>query len=353
MSSYSHILVINPGSTSTKIALCNETGLCKTVTMVHSAVELSQFAGVWGQFSYRLKLCQEWISQHVLECAAVVANGGLFRPLEGGVYRVNRQMLDDARTNLQGEHASNLGCALAAELARTYSCGAFVVDPVSVDEFEPLARYSGIPLIARRSLSHALNIHAAARWAAQESKIQFERSSFIIAHLGGGISIAPVRGGKIIDVNDAASDGPFSPERSGGLPLQQFISLCYSGRYTDAEVRSLVMGKGGLVAYTGTNSAEQVEKRIAEGDKNAREVYQAMAYQVAKEIGAMSTVLKGNVNAIILTGGVSRSSMLTSWIKERVQFIAPVMMHPGEDEMGALAKAVYRVLNGLEQTKEY
>jgi len=239
----------------------------------------------------------------------------MFRPLPGGTYEVNERMLRDARANLQGEHASNLGCALAHRLASRYGSRAYVVDPVSVDEFEPLARYSGHPAIERRSLSHALNIHAAARRAAAQLGIALTESSLIIAHLGGGISVAPVRGCRIIDINDASSDGPFSPERTGGLPLQRFIDLCYSGSYSEREMRRLVMGSGGLVAYLGTNSATEVEKRIEGGDAAAREVYQAMAYQVAKEIGAMATVLAGRVDAIVLAGGLAGSALVVGWIK--------------------------------------
>ena len=272
---------------------------------------------------------------------------------KGGTYRVNDKMLEDARANFQGEHPSNLGCALAYEIAKLGGVDAFIVDPVSVDEFEPLARYSGHPLIQRRSLSHALNIHAVARLASEKIGKKLDETNFVIAHLGGGISVCPVKGGKIIDANDASSDGPFSPERTGGLPLQPFISLCFSGKYTEQEIRKMVMGKGGLVAYLGTNNADEVEKRIQNGDEYAREVYEAMAYQIAKEIGAMATVLKGKVDAVVLTGGLANSKMLVDWITERVSFIAPVLVFPGEDEMRALALGVLRVLRGEEQAKEY
>jgi butyrate kinase len=262
-------------------------------------------------------------------------------------------MIDHARKNLQGEHASNLGCALAYELGREFGCPSYVVDPVSVDELEQIAHYSGHPFISRRSLSHALSIHATARRASEELDIPLNESAYVIAHLGGGISVAPVLGGKIIDVNDASSDGPFSPERSGGLPLQQFISLCFSGEYTEDEMRSIVMGRGGLVAYLGTNSLEEIEKRIGRGDDCAREVFDAMAYQIAKEIGAMATVLRGGLNAVVLTGGLTASHRLVSMITERVQFLAPVLVYPEEEEMKALAMGALRVLNGIEQAKEY
>ena len=347
------ILVINPGSTSTKMAVYEGEHMLCSETISHPSEILSHFSCVWNQYFYRSGLCQQWAQKNGDGYAAVAAVGGLLRPVQGGVYRVNQAMLSDARANVQGEHVSNLGCALAYELGSFYNVPAFVIDPVSVDEFEPLAYYSGHPCIKRRSLSHALNIHAAARRAAEESCIPLSESNFIIAHLGGGISIAPVSGGKIIDVNDAASDGPFSPERTGGLPLQQFIDLCTSGKYSTPELRQMVMGKGGLVAYLGTNSVEEVERRIASGEVTARKVLNAMAYQIAKEIGAMATVLSGRIDAIVLTGGAAHSKTLVPLIERRVNFIAPTMVYPGEDERQSLAEGALRVLRGQEQAKEY
>jgi butyrate kinase len=262
-------------------------------------------------------------------------------------------MLEDARRGIQGEHPANLGCALAWDFAAQWGAVAVVVDPISVDEFEPLARYSGHPLIERRSLSHALSLHATARAMAVRFGKPLSQTSFVIAHLGGGISVAAVRGGRIVDVNDASSDGPFSPERTGGLPLQPFITLCFSGRFTESEMRRLVMGRGGLVAYLGTNEATEVERRIAEGDVRAREVYEAMAYQIAKEIGAMATVLRGRVDAIIVTGGLARSTLLTNWIRERVAFLAEVIVLPEDWEMRAMAEGARRALLGEEPLKEY
>jgi len=348
------ILVVNPGSTSTKLAVSDLGGsILAGVTLRHSAAELAPFPHVAGQFPHRLKLSLDWSRQHLDRCAAVAAMGGLLRPLVGGVYGVNPKMLADARANLQGEHASNLGCLLAAAIAGEYRCPAYVVDPVSVDEFEQLAYYSGHPLIRRKSLSHALNIHAAARKAAEGLNLAIGRSSFVVGHLGGGISIAPVKNGKIIDVNDAASDGPFSPERTGGLPLQEVVTLAYAGIYSEREVRAMIMGKGGCVAYLGTNSMEEIEERIGRGDRVAAEVLDAMAYQVAKEIGAMSTVLHGSVDAIVLTGGMTCSRAIAGRVTERVKFIAPVIVYPGEDEMRSLALGAARVLQGIESAKEY
>lgn len=347
------ILVVNPGSTSTKIGVFTGGKSDFQEVVRHPSADLGAFHTLWEQYDYRLQLCLTAFRKRVPQCGAVAAMGGLFRPLTGGTYRVNSRMLQDARAGARGEHASNLGCALADAIAAEYGCPAYVVDPVSVDEFEPIARYSGTSLIERGSLSHALNIHAAARRVAADLKREPGQTSVIVVHMGGGISVAPVRGGRIVDVNDAASDGPFSPERTGGLPMQQFIGLCFSGMYTEADLRAIVMGRGGLVSYLDTNSAVGVEERIAAGDRKAREVYEAMAYQIAKEIGAMATVLDGRVDAVVLTGGLAESEMLTGWITNRVKFIAPVYRYPREMELEALAHGALRVLRGIETEKEY
>jgi len=284
---------------------------------------------------------------------AIAAIGGLFRPIEGGTYRVNQRMLGDARRNLQGEHASNLGCAMADALARQHGCPAYIVDPVSVDEFEPLARYSGTKVIERRSLSHALNIHAVARRVSNDLELELTTTRFVVAHLGGGISIAAVLGGRIIDVNDAASDGPFSPERTGGLPLQPFITLAMSGEHNEKDLRRFVMGRGGWVSYLGTNLASDVESLIERGDERALEVVQATAYQIAKEIGAMATVLAGRLDAIILTGGLASYGRLMDLLHDRIASLARVVRAPGEDEMSALALGALRALRGEEPENDY
>ncbi|MBC7188367.1 MAG: butyrate kinase [Calditrichaeota bacterium] len=350
------ILVINPGSTSTKVALFLAEQAEARETLTHPAEELAKHPHVWDQFEMRRAAIADFVARQRLELrslAAVAGRGGLLRSVAGGTYRVNERMLADAKANLQGEHVANLGCALAFEFAREAGVEAYVTDPLSVDEFEPLARYSGHPLIQRRALAHALSIHEVARRAAARLGKSLAETNLVVAHLGGGISVAPVKAGKIVDVNDASSDGPFSPERTGGLPLQPFIGLCYSGRYTEKEMRTLVMGKGGLVAYLGTSSAEEVERRIAEGDEFARQVYEAMAYQIAKEIGAMATVLAGKVDVVVLTGGLAHSGLLVDWVSARVQFLGPVMVLAGEFEMEAMVAGVLRVLRGEEQALEY
>ncbi len=350
------ILVINPGSTSTKVALFENESPLFEENIAHPTELLKQIPRIWDQFELRKRSIISFLEKHKIQTdqlAAVVGRGGLIRPIPGGTYLVNEQMIEDARQGIQGEHASNLGCALAWSIAQEAGIPAYTVDPVAVDEFEPLARYSGHPLIQRRALAHTLNIHAVGRMAAERLGEDYLQTNFIIAHLGGGISICPLKAGRIIDVNDASSSGPFSPERTGDLPLQPFIDLCFSGKYTKEQMRKMVMGQGGLVAYLGTNSAEEVEKRIHQGDARAREIYEAMAYQIAKEIGAMATVLNGAVRAIVLSGGLAKSQMLTGWIKERVEFIAEVLLMPGEFEMEALAKGALRVLRGEEQPKIY
>ncbi|HNW59461.1 MAG TPA: butyrate kinase [bacterium] len=350
------ILVINPGSTSTKVALFAGRKKVSEESLSHSKDDLARFKGLWDQFDYRTDLVIEFLNRQNLKAfslAAVVGRGGMLKSVSRGTYIVDDTMIADAQRGVQGEHVSNLGCAIAGKIAQLYGSVAFIVDPVSVDEFEPLARFSGHPRIQRRALSHALSLRAAAFWAAEALNIDANTHNFIVAHLGGGISIAPVKGGRIIDVNDASSDGPFSPERTGSLPLQPFIDLCYSGEFTRAEMRQLVMGKGGLLAYLGTHDAREVEKRIEAGDDEADMVFRAMAYQIAKEIGAMTTVLNGQVAAVVLTGGLAHSQRLVGLITARVGFVAPLRIFPGELELEAMASGALRVLNGQEKARHY
>jgi butyrate kinase len=350
MAAILHILVINPGSTSTKVALFeNEYNVAEQ--NVRLADETTHLA-LWDQFGPRLATITDFIQSHkVTRLDAVAGRGGLLKPLRQGTFLVNNTMLQDARRGVQGQHASNLGCALAYEIARQWHCNAYIVDPVCVDELTPLARYSGHPLIQRRSLSHVLNIRACAIKRANELNKDLKETRFIIAHLGGGISVAAVQGGHIIDVNDAASDGPFTPERSGSLPMQQFADLCFSG-YSKAEIKKMIMGEGGLRAYLDTSDVSHIEACINAGDTKAREVFTAMIYQIAKEIGAMTTVLGGADN-IILTGGLTNSNLLLEQLTARIRFIAPVITYVGEFEMEAMAQGVLRVLNGTENVQFY
>lgn len=347
------ILVINPGSTSTKISYFQNEQENISVNL-KVPKEVTGGLTVWDEYDFREKSIINFLIEQKIELLdAVVGRGGLLRPVEGGVYRVNDKMIVDARSNCQGEHVSNLGCVLAFNIAQKFSAESYTVDPVSVDEFETIAYYSGFPEIKRRTLSHTLNIHALAYRVSDKINKNIKDSNFIVAHLGGGISIAAVKGGRIIDVNDANSDGPFTPERTGGLPLQQLIELCYSGKYTRNEMKKIIISSGGLKAYLGTSDASEIEKRINSGDFLAQEVYEAMAYQISKEIGAMSTVLGGRVDRVILTGGLANSKILMDWIISRVKFISPVEVVPGENEMLSLVSGVLRVLNGKEVLKEY
>lgn len=351
-----YILVINPGSTSTKVAIFkNEENLFQK-NLSHSAEEVARFARVTDQFEYREKMILDWLKEIGISAeslAAVVGRGGLLKSMPGGTYKVTEAMIEDLKIGIQGEHASNLGGIIAKGIADQEGIPALIVDPVASDELEDIARISGLPEVPRRSLVHALNIKAVARRAAREMGKGYTDFNFIIAHLGGGISIAPLRKGRIVDVNGADDGGPFSPERTGGLPVGELAKLCYSGKYTYPEMRKKILGKSGLVAYLGTNNARDVVRMIEEGDQNADLTFDAMAYQIAREIGSMAAVLKGEVDAVILTGGLAYSELLCDRIRRRVEFIGPVKIYAGEDEMRALAEGAVRVLKGEERAKLY
>jgi len=341
-----NILVINPGSTSTKMAL-----FAGASCAAEENVPAPSSAGtLWDQFPGRLESVTAFVErQGGAELDAVVGRGGLIRPVPSGTILVNDALVEDARAGYQGEHPSNLGCALADAVARPRGIPAFIVDPVAVDEMSPLARYSGTPLLTRQCLSHALNIHAAARKACEQLGREFSASRFVVAHLGGGFSVVPLDGGRIVDTNNANSEGPFAPTRTGGLPTQGLIKLCFSGEYDAAALKRITTREGGLKAYLGTDDAREVEERIAGGDERAREVYEAMAYQVAKEIGAMACVLAGRLDGVVLTGGLAYSDIFCGWLEERVAFLGPVLRFPGAFEMEALALGALRVLRGEEE----
>lgn len=351
-----YVLAINPGSTSTKVAIYQGKEKVILKKIEHKASELEKFDKITDQYEYRLKLIMDWLEEEGIKTSslvAVVGRGGLLRPMPGGTYLVTDKMIEDLKVGIQGEHASNLGGMLAKGIADKEGIKAYIVDPVAVDEFDDIARISGMPEITRRSLLHALNIKAVSHRAAEELGEKLENLNLIVAHLGGGISVAPVKKGKIVDVNNANEMGPFSPERTGGLPVGDLIKMCYSGKYTYKEIKTKIKGKGGLVGYLGTNDAKEVVEMIKNGDKKAKLVFDAMAYQIGKEIGAMATVLEGKVDRIILTGGLAYSDLLTDYIKNMVSFIAPVIIYPGEDEMEALNSGVLRVLSGQEKEKVY
>ena len=351
------VLTINPGSTSTKIGVYDDEQPAFVKTLHHSTDELRLFPRIVDQYAFRRDIVLQALAEGRIPLEslhAVVGRGGILPPMPSGTYRVNQKMLDYLRVPGEREHASNLGALIAHEIASRVGIPAFIVDSVSVDEFDDIARISGLPEIERRSLSHALNLKAAARRAAEQLGRPYHDLNLVVAHLGGGISVSPHRKGRMVDVNQALDGtGPFSPERAGGLPIGDLIRMCYSGQYTYEEMFRKCVGQGGLVAHLGTNDAREVEKRIAAGDEHARLVYEAMAYQIAKEIGAMATVLKGEVDAIVLTGGLAFSELLTGWIVERVKWIAPVLIFPGEDELLAMAQGALRVLRGEEAARDF
>lgn len=353
------ILAINPGSTSTKIAVFNDREEIYIKTLRHSVEELSPYTSIIDQYEFRREIIISSLKEaniSINELDAVVGRGGLLKPIPSGVYLVNDRMIEDLRKGIIGEHASNIGGILANEiaLAAKLKNKAFIVDPVVVDELNELARFSGHPELPRISIFHALNQKAVARRYARENNRKYDDINLIVVHLGGGITVGAHEKGKVTDVNNGLDgDGPYSPERAGSLPVGALAKACFSGKYQFHEIRKMITGKGGIVAYLGTNNANEVEQRVNNGDDIARKVYEAMAYQVSKEIGAYSAVLKGKIDAIILTGGLAYSELVVKWIKERVGFLAPVCVYPGEDEMWALAENVYFALIGELPIKEY
>mgnify|MGYP000096964483 CR=1 FL=1 len=351
-----YILVINPGSTSTKVALYKGKEKVFNEKIDHPSDELSKYEHIIDQYDYRLNLIVEWLNKIGVSTdslRAAVGRGGMLRPIPAGTYLVTDVMVKDLKDCVGGEHASNLGGMLAKGIADSQGIKSFIVDPVAVDEMNDIARISGMPEIKRKSQLHALNIKAVSHRYAHENNKNLQDINLIVAHLGGGISVAPIEKGRIVDVNNANEMGPFSPERTGGLPVGDLVKMCYSGKYTYNEIKAKIKGKGGLVAYLGTNDAREVQERINNGDERAKLIFMAMAYQIAKEIGAMATVLRGTVDAIILTGGLAYSEMLVDKIRSMTNFIAPIVIYPGEDELDALNEGVLRVLEGEEKEKIY
>ena len=352
------ILAINPGSTSTKIAVYEGETPIFLKNLKHTSESLEPFEKITDQFQFRKNLIISQIEEAGIEIdtiGIVMGRGGLLKPIESGVYEVNEKMKHDLRNSPLGEHASNLGGLIAADIAQSLpKAKAYIANPVVVDEMIDLARFTGHPKFKRISIFHALNQKAVAREHAKSVMKKYEDLNLIVAHLGGGITVGAHRKGWVIDVNQGLDgEGPFSPERSGTLPVGDLVRLCFNGQYSQKEVMSMIKGAGGLVAYTGTNSAYEVEMKAFEGDEKASLFMQAMAYQVAKEIGAMGTVLEGDVDGILITGGVANSKWFVSMIVERVKTIAPVHVYPGEDEMRALAFNGLRVLKREAKIKTY
>jgi butyrate kinase len=350
------VLTINPGSTSTKVALFEGTACITQESLSHSAQELGAYEHIAGQLEMRVQAVLSFLERNSiaipsLEC--IMARGGVLHPLAAGIYRVNEQMLADCREARIAEHASNLGSLIAQRVAGDTGVPCYIADPVSVDEFEDVARLSGLKELPRRSLVHALNIRRIAFKTAEQHGRRLEDMDMVVAHLGGGISVAPLHHGRIVDVNNANEQGPYSPERAGGMPASSLVRLCFEEGATLDSVTRMLTREGGLVSYLGTNDAREVVRRIEAGDDYARLVFEGMAYQIAKEIGAMATVLEGHVDVIVLTGGLANNTMLTGWIVPRIAFIAPVELMPGEDELAALNEAWLRLKQGTETEKVY
>lgn len=350
-------LIINPGSTSTKIAIFDDENPIFIEILRHDLETIKKYKRIFDQYDFRKEIILNFLKEKNIklsELSSVVGRGGLIKPLESGTYYVNEKMIEDLKEAKRGEHASNLGAVLAYEIAKPLNIPAFIVDPVVVDEMDDIARISGLKGIERQSIFHALNQKAVARRVAKDLGKKYEELNLIVVHLGGGISIGAHRKGRVVDVNNALNgDGPFAPERAGGLPTQDLVDLCFSGKYTFYEMKKKLAGEGGLVSHLGTNDAREVERRIESGDSYARICYEAMAYQISKTIGEMAAVLKGEIDAIVLTGGIAYSKILIDWIKERVSFLGKIFVYPGEDEMEALNLGALRVLRKEEKAKIY
>ena len=350
------ILVINPGATSTKIAVFDGEQPVFKKTMEHHGDDLKKFDRIYAQRDYRRELVLTALAEAGVQLAslsAVVGRGGLMKPLTSGTYTVNEKMVHDLEFAAQGEHASNLGAALSLDLAKQLKIPAFIVDPVSVDELEPVARISGLPELPRVSLVHALNHKAVARKVAAAKGRRYQDLNLVVAHLGTGISVAAHAKGRMIDVSNGKDEGAFSPDRCAGLPSTLLMKLCYSGKYTLKELALKTMGEGGMYAYLGTRDVRTAEQMAAAGNEQASLVLDAMAYQVVKEIGAMASVMAGEVDYIVLTGGIAYSQRIVGAVESRVKFIAPVEVVPGEEELESLAGGALRVLRGEEKAKIY
>ena len=350
-------LVINPGSTSTKIGVYEGEKELFDKTLRHSTEELLNYETIFSQKDFRKDVIVEALKENGHEISsfdAIIGRGGMLRPIEGGTYEVTEALLKDLREGFQGQHASNLGGIIAKDIAEDAGVKAFIVDPVVVDELEDVARLSGVPELPRKSKFHALNQKAVAKRYAKENGKRYDEVNLIVVHLGGGVSIGAHKHGKVVDVNNALDgDGPFSPERAGGVPGGDLIKMCFSGKYTEKEIYSKIVGKGGFNAYLNTNDARILEDWVKEGKEEAIKVYQSFVYQIGKLIGEMAVVLEGKVDSIIVTGGIAYWKELIVALKEKVEWIAPLTVYPGEDELLALVQGVDRVLNGEEEVKIY
>ena len=350
-------LIINPGSTSTKIGVFEDETLLFEETLRHSTEEISQYASIVDQKDFRKKIITDLLEKKEFDIKSldvIVGRGGMLKPIPGGTYAVTDELLEDLKVGKQGQHASNLGGILAREIGDSIGVPSYIVDPVVVDELMPIARYSGVPELPRKSVFHALNQKAVAKRYAREQGVPYESLNLIVVHMGGGVSVGAHENGKIVDVFNALDgDGAFSPERAGGVPSGDLIKICFSVQYTEKEVYSKIVGNGGFNAYLGTNDMRDVVKRANEGDAFAAEIKDAFTFQVAKDMGSMACVLKGKVDQIIVTGGIAYNAAVVDALKERAGFIAPFTVYPGEDELLALAQGAIRVMTGEEKVMEY
>lgn len=351
------MLMINPGSTSTKISVFEDEKEILTETLRHSSEEIGRYNSVIEQKDFRKEVILNVLKGKdfdIKNLDAVIGRGGLLKPISGGTYEVNEPMLKDLQISVNGEHASNLGALLANEIAKEVNVKAFIVDPVVVDELDEVARLSGVPELPRKSIFHALNQKAVAKRYAKEVGKKYEDLSLIVCHMGGGVSVGAHKAGRIIEVNNALDgEGAFSPERSGTVPAGDLVRMCFSGKYTKEEILKKLTGKGGFVAYCDINDGRELDLKAEAGDAQAKLVFDAMRYQVSKDIGACATVLEGKVDAIIVTGGIAYNKNTIDYITNRTSWIAPITVYAGEDEMLALAQGALRVLNGDEEAKVY
>lgn len=350
-------LIINPGSTSTKIGVFEDETLLFDETLRHPTEEIAKYASIIDQKDFRKDIILNFLKDKGVDIKSfnvIVGRGGLLKPIPGGTYAVSDALLADLKVGVQGQHASNLGGILAREIGDEIGVPSFIVDPVVVDELTPVARISGMPELPRRSIFHALNQKAVARRYAKEQGVKYEDLNLIVIHMGGGVSVGAHEKGKVVDVNNILDgEGAFSPERAGTVPVGDLIKLCFSGKYTEKEIYKKICGNGGYNAYLGTNDARDVEKLAKEGDEKAQIVLDAFYYQLAKDAGAMAAVLNGKVDQIILTGGIAYSPLTRQKLEEKLGWIAPFTVYPGEDELLALAQGALRVMNGEEAAKEY
>ncbi|OQB48512.1 MAG: Butyrate kinase 2 [Firmicutes bacterium ADurb.Bin153] len=350
------IIAVNPGSTSTKLAVFKDGAPVKSMSIEHDKVELDSMGQIKDQLKYRIDAVEAALAgeaETLDGISAVVGRGGLLKPMEGGVWEVDERMVEDALDRPVSQHASNLGCAIALHLAKKAGVPAYIVDPVCTDEYEPEARVSGLPQIPRISLLHTLSARSSARRAAGELGLDLGKARFVIAHMGGGTTICALRDGRLVDANNSNDEGPFTPERTGTMPSGAIVDLCYSGKYSKAEVRDMFLRKAGLFAYVGTSDAREVDRRIDAGDQKALEVMQAMAYQIAKEIGAYAAVLSFRLDAVILTGGLAKWPRLLDEITRRIGFLGRIMLYPGENEMQALGDGATLAVKGIVPVKRY